>query len=94
MHVAALTIELHIPGCRSLKQKRSRLKSLLARLHKEFNVSTAEVGDNDHHAFAVVACVMVSNDPNHLRRALDKIPNWVETNRPDLQLIDHELHLY
>jgi uncharacterized protein YlxP (DUF503 family) len=73
---------------------RSRLKPLLARLHKEFNISTAEVGDNDHHAFAVVACVMVSNDARHAQRALDRIPDWVETHRPDLQIIDRELYLY
>ncbi len=94
MHIAVLTIELHIPGCHSLKQKRSRLKPLLARLQKEFNISTAEVGENDHHAFAVVACVMVSNDSRHVQRALDRVPGWVERNRPDLQIIDHELVLY
>lgn len=94
MHVAALTIEIHIPGCHSLKQKRGRLKPLLARLHKEFNISTAEVGGNDNHTFAVIACVMVSNDHKHVQRALDRIPGWMERHRPDMQIVDHELYIY
>ncbi|MCJ7708279.1 MAG: DUF503 domain-containing protein, partial [Anaerolineales bacterium] len=44
MHVGALTLELRLPGCSSLKQKRSRLKPLLAALHREFNLSAAEIG--------------------------------------------------
>jgi uncharacterized protein YlxP (DUF503 family) len=94
MHIAALTIELHIPGCQSLKQKRSRLKPLLARLHKEFNISAAEIAGNDSHTLAVIACVMVSNDHKHVQRALDKIPAWIERHRPDLQIVDHELYVY
>jgi len=42
--IGTLTFHLHLPGCASLKEKRSRLKPLLARLHRQFNVSTAEMG--------------------------------------------------
>ena len=93
MHVAALTIELHIPGCSSLKQKRSRLKPLLARLHREFNVSAAEIDQNDHHRRAVIACVVVSNDARHVQRVLSGIPLWIETHQPDIQVIDDHIAL-
>jgi uncharacterized protein len=36
--IGQLTIYLHLPGCASLKEKRGRLKPLLARLHREFNL--------------------------------------------------------
>ena len=42
-----LTIELYVPGITSLKEKRGVVKPLIARLRKEFNVSVAEVGDNE-----------------------------------------------
>jgi uncharacterized protein YlxP (DUF503 family) len=93
MHVAALTVELRIPGCTSLKQKRSRLKPLLARLQKEFNVSVAEIDLNDHHQLAVIACVVVSNASGHAQRMLAGIPKWIETHRPDLQIIDDHITL-
>jgi hypothetical protein len=44
MVIGACSLELHLPGNGSLKGKRQVIKSLLARLRKEFNVSVAEVG--------------------------------------------------
>lgn len=91
MHVGTLTVELHLPGCDSLKQKRSRLKPLLARLHKEFNISAAEIDRHDHHRAAIIACAIVSNDQKHIQRVLEKIPDWIEKYRPDLQVVDDQI---
>jgi uncharacterized protein YlxP (DUF503 family) len=98
MHVYALVIELHLPGCASLKQKRSRLKPLLTSLHREFNVSAAEIGQNDSHRMSSIACVVVSNDGRHAQRVhaqrvLSKIPSWIESRRPDVQIIDSSITL-
>jgi uncharacterized protein YlxP (DUF503 family) len=91
VHIGALVIDLHLPGCSSLKEKRSRLKPLLARLHREFNISAAEIGANDQHRSAGIACVVVSNDSRHVQRVLESILAWIERNRPDLQIIDHQI---
>jgi uncharacterized protein YlxP (DUF503 family) len=48
MLVLAMTVRLHAPWCRSLKDKRSEVKMLLSRLRAKFNVSAAEVGEQDH----------------------------------------------
>jgi len=93
MSLGMLTIHLRIPGCASLKEKRSRLKPLLARLHREFNVSVAEVGRQDSWQQAVVACALVGNDPGHVQRSLQKIVNWVESFWPDVDVTDEELEL-
>jgi uncharacterized protein YlxP (DUF503 family) len=93
MHVAALTIELRLPGCHSLKEKRSRMKSLLANIHRHFNVSAAEIDHNDNWQLATIACVVVSNDQAHTQRVLDGIPSWIESRRPDLQVIDDQIML-
>jgi uncharacterized protein YlxP (DUF503 family) len=45
MSIGILTLEIQLPGCKSLKEKRSRLKPLIARLHREFNVSVASQPD-------------------------------------------------
>jgi len=93
MHIGALSIELHIPGCSSLKQKRSRLKPLLIRLGKEFNVSAAEIDLNDLHRSAEIACVAVSNDPRHIQGMLESIPPWIERQRPDMQIVDYQISM-
>ena len=47
MTIGLLTVELHIEEANSLKDKRQVLKSLLAHLRSEFNISATEVGDHD-----------------------------------------------
>lgn len=93
MHVGVLSLELRLPGCTSLKEKRSRLKPLLAALHREFNVSAAEVDRNDSHSLALIACVVVANQAAHVERLLGVIPAWIESHRPDMQVIDHQVQL-
>ena len=91
MNVVTLSLELHLPGCASLKEKRGRLKPLLVALHREFNVSAAEIDRQDAHQAAVIACVVVSNSNRHGEQLLSGIPSWVEQLRPDLQVVDHQL---
>jgi hypothetical protein len=91
MHVHVLTLEIHLPGCSSLKEKRSRLKPLLAALHKNFNVSAAEIEHQDAHQSAVLACAVVSNSNKHGNKVLSSIPDWIERRFPDLQIVDDHI---
>lgn len=90
MFVSCLTIELHLPGCRSLKQKRGTIKPILAGLHKRYNVSAAEIDLHDLHTSAVLACVVVSNESAHSQRLLSRIPGWMEKRFPNVGIIDHQ----
>ncbi|MBN2554967.1 MAG: DUF503 domain-containing protein [Anaerolineales bacterium] len=91
MHVVALEIELHIPGANSLKEKRSRLKSLLARLQREFNAACVEIDLHDHHQLSIIACVTVSTTAAHAEKMVRRIPAWIERNRPDLDVVDERI---
>ena len=93
MSLGLLTLHLRLPGCASLKEKRSRLKPLLARLHREFNVSVAEIERLDSWKEAVVACALVANDSSHVQRSLQSIVDWVESYWPDVDVADEELEL-
>lgn len=86
--IGILTFHLHLPGCTSLKEKRGRLKPLLARLHRQFNLSTAEMGLQDKWQEAVVCCGMVGNNAAHLQSALETVRKWVEANWPDGDVLD------
>ena len=94
MSLGLLTLQIHLPGCSSLKEKRSRLKPLLARLHREFNISAAEIDRQDAWREAVLGCALVSNDPAHTQRALQEVTRWVERNWPDVSLIEDKIELY
>ncbi|MBC7264733.1 MAG: DUF503 domain-containing protein [Chloroflexi bacterium] len=88
MVVGICTIKLHIPGNHSLKDKRQVLKSLLARVRKEFNVSIAEVEGNDLWQMAVIGVACVSNDASHAHATLTKVVEFIERVRPDVQVVD------
>jgi hypothetical protein len=92
--IGLLLLKLQIPGCRSLKEKRSRLKPLIARLHKEFNISTAEIDNLDSWQSAQIACALVSNNPAYTQRALQSVVEWVETHWPDLEIENDTLEIF
>ncbi|HUJ11030.1 MAG TPA: DUF503 domain-containing protein [Verrucomicrobiae bacterium] len=92
MVIGVLQIELTIPSADSLKAKRMVLRSLKDRLRRNFNVSIAEVGENDQWGNAVLAVVMVSNDRRFTNQVLSKIVNLIESSR-DLVLDDYQLSL-
>jgi hypothetical protein len=93
MSIGLLTLHLLLPGCTSLKEKRSRLKPLLARLHREFNISVAEMDRQDAWQESTLACALVNSDRNHIQRSLQQVTRWIERNWPDISLIDEQIEL-
>ena len=91
--IATLTIHLHLPVCSSLKEKRGRIKPLIARLHREFNVSVAEIGLQDKWQEAVIACAMIGNDHKHLESALQTVAKWINGNWSDGDVIETRVEL-
>lgn len=93
MTVGLLTLDLYLPGCSSLKEKRRRLKPLVHRLHREFNISVAEMDHQDIWQNATLMCALVSNDPAHVQRALQTVSKWIEEHWPDLTLVNNRIEL-
>jgi uncharacterized protein YlxP (DUF503 family) len=91
--IATLSIHLHLPACSSLKEKRGRIKPLIARLHREFNVSVAETDLQDKWQEAVIVCAMVGNESGHLESALQTVAKWVERNWTDGDVIEQRLEV-
>lgn len=88
-----LTIHLHLPACGSLKEKRGRLKPLLHRLRREFNVSAAEMDLQDAWQEAVIGCVMIGNDRAHLESAMRSVAKWVEGHWTDGDVIEQKIEI-
>ena len=70
MVVGTVSWELHLDGCRSLKEKRRIIKSLKDRLHNRFNVSVAETDHNDLWQRAELTCCVVANERRHAESVL------------------------
>ncbi len=54
MTLSRLTIKLYAPWVHSLKEKRSEVKSLVAKLRNKFNVSAIEAEEQDAHQTIVI----------------------------------------
>ncbi|HND49193.1 MAG TPA: DUF503 domain-containing protein [Anaerolineales bacterium] len=91
--LATLTIHLRLPLCASLKEKRGQIKPLMSRLHREFNVSVAEMDKHDVWEEAIIVCAMVGNDSAFLQSALQTVAKWVEANWRDGDVWDTKIDL-
>ena len=83
MVVGLLTVELHVPGSQSLKDKRMVLRRVKDRL-KKFNVSVSEVDHQDLWQRASLAVVAVSTDQSHVDRELAAVADEIERVEPGL----------
>ncbi|MFQ3535567.1 MAG: DUF503 domain-containing protein [Aggregatilineales bacterium] len=93
MFIGICIIELHLPSVTSLKEKRGIIKTILARLHREFNVSAAEVGLHDVWQSASIGVAAVSTSAAHASSLLENTLSWLEHNRPDLDTVAHSIEI-
>ncbi len=92
MTIGFCHLDLYLPECTSLKQKRSVLKSITARTRNKFNVSISELDDNDRWQSAQLGIATVANDSRYANQVLSKVVDLIE--REDrLILIDYSLEL-
>jgi uncharacterized protein YlxP (DUF503 family) len=91
--VGLLTLTIYVPGVRSLKEKRGIVAPLTARLRKEFNVSVAEVEDQDQLGHTVIAVAAVSPSAAYVHRLLERIAQAVASWRIDAELIDYAIEM-
>ncbi|MEA3335722.1 MAG: DUF503 domain-containing protein [Chloroflexota bacterium] len=93
MIIGIVTIELYLPMNGSLKGKRSVIKPLTNRLRKDFNVSVAEVDEQDSLRSAVIGVACVSSDKAYAHGLLMRVVSSVERWRLDAELVDYEIEL-
>jgi uncharacterized protein len=88
MVIAYALFDLHLPGCRGLKEKRMIVKSLKSRIRNEFEISASEVGDQDLLQRSQIGVAVVGPDQAPLDALLQKVLGFVEANL-DGELLDY-----
>ncbi|HIJ67021.1 MAG TPA: DUF503 domain-containing protein [Planctomycetes bacterium] len=78
MIAGLLTIQIHLHGISSLKDKRRIVKSLVGRIKARFNFSVAEVAAHDSKARAVIGLAVVANETPFVDQQLDTVINFVQ----------------
>lgn len=97
MIVGISIFELHLPGSRSLKDKRRVIKSLLDRLYQRYRISIAETDFHDLHQRAEIAMAAVTaGGESEMEKLMDAVRNLVESEpeayltRWDPQILEGE----
>jgi uncharacterized protein YlxP (DUF503 family) len=80
MVIAYALFDLHLPGCRGLKEKRMIVKSLKSRIRNEFEISAAEVGDQDLLQRTRLGVAVIGPDQQPLDALLQNVLQFVENN--------------
>ncbi|MBI5642426.1 MAG: DUF503 domain-containing protein [Deltaproteobacteria bacterium] len=86
------SISLIIHESHSLKDKRMVVKSIVEKVKNRFNVSIAEVGDNDVWQRAELGIAAVGNDRAFVNSVMDKVMNFIE-NLHLAEVIDQKIEI-
>lgn len=92
MIVGILTVELMMPENSSLKEKRMVIKSLKDKIRDRFNVSIAEIDNQEKWQLATFAIAYVGTDKVHVDSALSKVVDFIKGCR-QADLIDYNTEL-
>jgi uncharacterized protein len=87
MFVGVLRFSIDIPGARSLKDKRSVVRSLKERVQGRLKVSIAEVGPLEHPRRATFGVAVVSNSHTVCDQMLSSVTSMAGT-LPDAIMTD------
>ena len=87
VHVLALTVELHLPQCHSLKEKRAVLKSMTEGARNRYAVAVAETDHQDTWQRAQVGFACVSGSTSHATDVVDEVERFV-WSFPESEVID------
>lgn len=93
MHIGVCMLKFRLPENGSLKGKRQVLKSIIERVKNRYNVSIAEVDDNDSWQLMSLGITCVSNSASHANEVLSKVVNFIQNSKFDVELLDYEIEI-
>ena len=78
MIVGTAKVTIFVPLVHSLKEKRMIVKSLCAKMRNKFNVSVAEIDEQDTHDRIVIGFACVTNDVRFADSVIDTVLNFID----------------
>ncbi|MFC2050442.1 DUF503 domain-containing protein [Chloroflexota bacterium] len=93
MNAGICRIKLHLSESQSLKDKRRIVKSIISRLRSKYNISIAEVDDQDLWQLVTLGIACVSNQNQHVDETLSKAMSFITKNYPELEIVDQEIEI-
>lgn len=92
MIVGILTVQLFFGEAVTLKDKRRTLKSIIDQVKARFNVSIAEVGEQDLRQRSTVGVSFVSCESSHVNKIFAAVVRLIE-GQGAASIIDYKIEL-
>ena len=87
MKILLMRVTLRASWSHSLKEKRMVVKSIVQKLKNKFNISVAEVDDQDIHQTIVIGVAGICGTTAQVDSTMENIINFIECNT-DAEIID------
>jgi len=87
MKILLIKITLRSSWIHSLKEKRMVVKSIIQKLKNKFNISVAEVDEQDIHQTIVIDIAGICGSTSQLDSTMEHIITFIECNT-DAEIID------
>ena len=93
MYVGSLQLDILLGDVRSLKQKRSVVRPIVAELRRRFDISAAETGHLDLHRRVEIGVAVAAPDPGHCQEVLAACERLV-ASRPEIELLSAQRRVW
>jgi hypothetical protein len=93
MVIGTCSIQLYFSESGSLKRKRQFLKRIKDRVRNKFNVSIAEIKDNDLWQRATLGVSTVANDKRFTNEILSKVIHLIEEEN-GVEILDYQIEIF
>jgi uncharacterized protein YlxP (DUF503 family) len=91
VYVLGLSVDLHLPACRSLKDRRAVVKPIVEGARHRYRVSASDVGHADKWQRARLGFAVVAPDEGHARDVIDAVERFV-WSFPEVEVADASRH--
>lgn len=92
LNVMVMTVRLHASWCRSLKDKRMAVQSLIAKIQHRFPVSVAETGKQDDHQTIVIGMAAIVPHRSYADQLTQHISDFI-ADHTAAEMIDEEYEI-
>ena len=93
MNVGVCRVRLRLPENHSLKGKRQVVRSVTQRVKNKYDVSIAEVDDQDAWQVVTLGISCVSESAQHANEVLSKVVGFIQASRFDVEMLDYDLEI-
>ena len=93
MNVGVCKIRMRLAENNSLKGKRQVSKPIIERVKNRYNVSIAEVDDQDLWQLLTLGITCVSSSGPHANEMLSKVVDFIQQSKLDMEMLDYEIEI-